>query len=98
MYVKLITESKIGTLAVKVAGCSVIEKCTVSSCRDLPGLPVNEVNTLKVTLFSLFPIIPYHSIPVTGGQLVLHQLTNHVNIVSKKKTVCTCLLYITVSF
>ena len=52
--------SKLPTLAVKLAkvsffGAEVMSKCTVAGNRDLPGLPTNELESLKHTLFTLFP-------------------------------------------
>lgn len=66
-YSKLQTESRVETLAVKLAkevffGSAVMQRCTVSGCRGLPGLPVKEVNSLKETLFRIFP--KYQANPV----------------------------------
>lgn len=57
---KLKVESKIGTLAVKLArtsffGPDVMAKCTVQGVRDYPGLPSAELGELKIALFRLFP-------------------------------------------
>ena len=59
-YYKLKTECKIGTLAVKLAreaffGPEVLAKCTVVGCRELPALPIEEVQQLKKFLFAQFP-------------------------------------------
>ena len=53
-------ESKIRILAVKLAkeallGEEVLGKCTVSGYRDLPALPLDELNNLKQTIFQQFP-------------------------------------------
>ena len=58
-YSRLRVESKIGILAVKLAkeaffGEEVLAKCTVSGYRDLPALPLDEVNNLKQTIFQQF--------------------------------------------
>ena len=57
---KLMCVSKLPTLAVKLAkesffGAEVMSKCTVAGNRDLPGLPTKELDSLKHTLFTLFP-------------------------------------------
>ena len=49
-----------GMLSVKLAqevyfGKKVMEKCTVSGCRDLPGLPIAELGELKQLVFTQFP-------------------------------------------
>ena len=59
-FSKLHCESKIGTLAVKLAkvsifGDQVLLKCTVMGERELPGLPAAELMELKRILFRLFP-------------------------------------------
>jgi len=59
-YPKLRCESKIATLAVKLAkeaifGDKILVQCTVVGERTLPGLPVKEVNKLKIVLFRQFP-------------------------------------------
>ena len=59
-YQKLKTESKVGTLAVKLAreaifGVDVMSKCTVVGCRELPALPNKELGYLKKILFQQFP-------------------------------------------
>ncbi len=59
-YPKLRCESKVGTLAVKLAkeaifGENVQKRCTVIGERTFPGLPISEVNTLKTVLFRQFP-------------------------------------------
>ncbi len=51
-YPKLVTESKVGQLAVKLAretffGDNVLMKCTVMGCGKLPALPKVEINKLK---------------------------------------------------
>ena len=43
-------------LALKLAGEKVMAQCTVAGDRDLPGLPVNEVQLLKNQIFTLFPV------------------------------------------
>ena len=58
-FSKLHCESKIGTLAVKLAkvsifGDQVLLKCTVMGGRKLPGLPAAELMELKRSLFLLF--------------------------------------------
>lgn len=55
-YPKLHCKSKVGTLAVKMArdafcGEELMEKCTIAGERDLPGLPTEELQQLKHTLF-----------------------------------------------
>ena len=67
-YSKLKNESRIGTLAVKLArevffGEDVLRKCTVAGCRDLPGLPTKEVGDLKQLMFRQFPA--YWNSPAT---------------------------------
>ena len=59
-YPNLKGETKVGTLAMRLAresffGEDVMAKCTVMGCRDFPGLPLNELNSLKQLMFSLFP-------------------------------------------
>ena len=59
-YHKLRVESKAGILAVKLAkeaffGVDVLAQCTVRGCRDLPALPLPELNELKQVLFNQFP-------------------------------------------
>ena len=56
----LTTEAKVSTLAVRLAresffGEDVLRRCTVSGHRDLPGLPLKELNELKQTIFNCFP-------------------------------------------
>ena len=58
-FPKLQCESKIGTLAIKLAkvaifGDKVLFKCTVMGERELPGLPAAELMELKRILFRLF--------------------------------------------
>lgn len=53
-------ESRAGMLSVKLArevyfGKKVMGKCTVSGCRDLPGLPIAELDELKQLVFMQFP-------------------------------------------
>ena len=59
-YPKLRSPSNVGTLAAKLAreayfGADVLAKCTVAGDRDLPGLPISELQQLKQTLFAQFP-------------------------------------------
>uniref|UniRef100_A0A1X7SGV2 BEN domain-containing protein n=1 Tax=Amphimedon queenslandica TaxID=400682 RepID=A0A1X7SGV2_AMPQE len=59
-YEHLCKENGVGTLAVKLAnesffGADILKQCTVMGCRDIPALPLNELNELKQTIFSLFP-------------------------------------------
>lgn len=59
-FSKLRCESKVGTLAVKLAkealfGDKVLIKCTVMGERGLPGLPAAELMELKKILFREFP-------------------------------------------
>ena len=59
-YTKLRTESKIGTLAVKLAkesffGERILVQCTVSGFRELPALPPSPLGKLKETLIAQFP-------------------------------------------
>lgn len=59
-YPGLICESKIGTLATKLAreaffGEDVLVKCTVAGERDWPGLPSEELRQLKHALYMQFP-------------------------------------------
>lgn len=59
-YPKLRSPSSVGTLAAKLAreaffGEEVLAKCTVAGDRDLPGLPVQELQQLKQTLLAQFP-------------------------------------------
>lgn len=58
-YPKLLCESRIGTLAVKLAkdayfGKDVMVQCTVAGERDLPGLPLDELHQLKQALYMQF--------------------------------------------
>ena len=57
---KLLCESKVSTLALKLAresffGEAVMLKCTVADDRELPGLPEHEVQLLKNQILTLFP-------------------------------------------
>ena len=59
-YPKLRSPSNVGTLAALLAreayfGEDVLAKCTVAGDRDLPGLPIAELQELKQTLFFQFP-------------------------------------------
>ena len=59
-YSKMKTESKVGTLAVKLArqsffGDDVMRRCTVQGVREYSGLPFVELGQLKQTIFKLFP-------------------------------------------
>lgn len=59
-YPKLHCESKSGKLAVKLAreaffGEEVLSRCTVNGFRELPALPLAELNELKQTLLMQFP-------------------------------------------
>ena len=59
-FSKLCCESKVGTLAVKLAkealfGDKILIKCTVMGERGLPGLPAAELMELKKILFREFP-------------------------------------------
>ena len=59
-YKYFCTESKIATLATKLAreaffGEKVMARCTVSGCREYYGLPTRELSQLKQTIFSLLP-------------------------------------------
>ena len=59
-FSKMKTESKIGTLAVKLArqsffGDDVMKRCTVQGVREFPGLPCAELGQLKEAIFNLFP-------------------------------------------
>ena len=52
-------EHTIGKLAVKLAqesdfGDDVLVQCTVMGCRSFPSLPLQELNELKQTVFSLY--------------------------------------------
>ena len=54
-YTKLCTESKIGTLSVKLAkesffGARILGQCMVSGFRELPALPQSPLGKLKETL------------------------------------------------
>ena len=67
-YPKLLCESRIGTLAVKLAkdayfGEDVMVQCTVAGERDLPGLPLDELHQLKQALYMQF-----HQFFVEGGR------------------------------
>ena len=60
---KLATESRVSTLAVRIAidvlfGKEVMRQCTPQGCRDKPALPRDELYTLKREIFQLFP--KYH--------------------------------------
>ena len=59
-YPKLRSPSSVGTLAIKLAreaifGADVLAKCTVYGDRELPGLPVEELQQLKQTLLAQYP-------------------------------------------
>ena len=59
-YPSLRVKSKAGALAVKLAreaffGEDVLAQCTVSGLRQLPALPLAELNQLKQTMFAQFP-------------------------------------------
>ena len=59
-YIKLKTQSKAPTLAVKLAresvfGVKVLQMCTVAGGRELPALPITEIRKLKDFMFQLFP-------------------------------------------
>ena len=59
-YPKLRTEGKASVLAVKLAresffGETAMSQCTMMGCGKYPALPTTLVNSLKQTLFSLFP-------------------------------------------
>ena len=59
-YRKLKTVGSAGTLAVKLAkesffGEEVLVRCTVYGAREQPGLPIEELNQLKQTIFNQFP-------------------------------------------
>ena len=59
-YPNLLCESKLGTLAVKLAreaffGDQVLMKCTVAGERDYPALPTEELRQLKHALYMHFP-------------------------------------------
>ena len=59
-YRTLRTESKAGKLAVRLAkeaifGEDVLAKCMVGGFRDLPALPLHELNELKQLMFAQFP-------------------------------------------
>ncbi len=58
-YHKLRGECKAGKLSLKLAkeayfGESLLAKCTVYGCRELPGLPLVDLNELKNTMFLQF--------------------------------------------
>lgn len=59
-YSKLRGETKAGKLAVKLAkeaffGDKILVQCTVSGCRELPALPVQELSELKQTMLQQYP-------------------------------------------
>ena len=59
-YSKLRGKAKAGQLVVKLAkeaffGTDVMTRCTVNGRRQLPGLPLSELNSLKQMLFQQFP-------------------------------------------
>ena len=59
-YRKLKEEAKAPTLAMKLAkeaifGDDVMKKCIPVGGRDLPGLPIPELQILKQTMFNKFP-------------------------------------------
>ena len=59
-YPKLLVANKAPTLAMKLAreayfGEEVMAQCTVMGCRDYPGLPSDELCSLKETIFGQFP-------------------------------------------
>ena len=66
-YPKLCCESKIPTLATKLAreaffGDNVLACCTVMGCREFSALPIHELTELKQTIFSQLP--QYWSNPI----------------------------------
>ena len=59
-YPKLLVANKAPTLAMKLAreayfGEEVMAQCTVMGCREYPGLPCDELSSLKETIFGQFP-------------------------------------------
>lgn len=59
---KLANQSKVSTLAVKIArdavfGPKLMRQCTPLGVRDLPGLPRAELYELKKTIYELFPAL-----------------------------------------
>lgn len=53
-------EAHVEKLAVKLAkecffGEDILKKCTVMGCRNIPALPLKELNDLKQVIFKLFP-------------------------------------------
>ena len=59
-YPKLLVANKAPTLAMKLArdayfGEEVMARCTVMGCREYPGLPCDELSSLKETIFGQFP-------------------------------------------
>ncbi len=59
-YASLRVKAKAGSLASKLAreaffGEDVMARCTVNGFRELPALPLAELNALKQTLFTQFP-------------------------------------------
>ena len=54
------TASRVPTLARKLAensyfGSAVLTQCTIAGYRDVPALPIKELNDLKAQIFSLLP-------------------------------------------
>ena len=83
-------ESRPGTFAVKLArevyfGSKVMSKCTVSGCRDLPGLPTAELGELKHTLFLQFP--QFWKNPVEFGPNAWRQSTSPARRSDKHNTI-----------
>ena len=80
-YPNLRKNNVIGTLAVKLAkeafyGEDILVRCTVMGCNSYPALPQQELNNLKQTVFSLFPV--YWSNPVEFESIIWCQCVNAI--------------------
>lgn len=92
-YRCILTDSKMSTVAVKLArevffGDSVLERCSPRGGGKAPSLPHRVLNTLKMTLFELFP--SYWSIPESFEQkwvLAQDAIAQHCKRLRKKKGV-----------
>jgi hypothetical protein len=92
-YRCMLTDSKMSTVAVKLArevffGDSVLERCSPRGGGKAPSLPHRVLNTLKMTLFELFP--SYWSIPESFEQkwvLAQDAIAQHCKRLRKKKGV-----------
>ena len=93
-YSKLRSRAKAGLLVVKVAketffGEDIMVWCTVNGKRQLPALPLAELNSLKHTLFQQFPEFWGNSAEFEDvwavGVDALNQVCKHLRTLAQKK-------------